>query len=152
MAPKGESRPKRKNSVNGTVERHSKHLKADLPTRMEDVDMLEDGHLSGFDSDSESARVLLAPTADTAEWQKTIEKVVRNVVSIHFCQTCSFDTDAACSSEATGFVVDAEKGYILTNRHVVSSGPFVGYCIFDNHEEVSSSDTYVYAWVLTASV
>jgi S1-C subfamily serine protease len=53
---------------------------------------------------------------DTAEWQRTIERVVRNVVSIHFCQTCSFDTDAAVSSEATGFVVDAEKGYILTNR------------------------------------
>jgi S1-C subfamily serine protease len=53
---------------------------------------------------------------DTAEWQKTIEKVVRNVVSIHFCQTHSFDTDGAVSSEATGFVVDSEKGYILTNR------------------------------------
>lgn len=58
----------------------------------------------------------VAATQDTAEWQKTIERVVRNVVSIHFCQTCSFDTDAAVSSEATGFVVDAEKGYILTNR------------------------------------
>lgn len=53
---------------------------------------------------------------DTAEWQKTIESVVKSVVSIHFCQTCSFDTDAAVASEATGFVVDAEKGYILTNR------------------------------------
>jgi pro-apoptotic serine protease NMA111 len=38
---------------------------------------------------------------------------------------------------ATGFVVDAEKGYIMTNRHVACAGPFWGYCIFDNHEEVS---------------
>jgi S1-C subfamily serine protease len=53
---------------------------------------------------------------DTAEWQKTIETVVKSVVSIHFCQTCSFDTDPAIASEATGFVVDAERGYILTNR------------------------------------
>jgi hypothetical protein len=53
---------------------------------------------------------------DTAEWQKTIESVVKSVVSIHFCQTCSFDTDPAVASEATGFVVDAERGYILTNR------------------------------------
>ena len=75
-------------------------------------------------------------TADTAEWQATIEAVVKNVVSIHFCQTCSFDTSSAFASEATGFVVDAGKGYILTNRHVVGSGPFWGYCIFDNHEEV----------------
>ncbi|KAI1386413.1 Pro-apoptotic serine protease NMA111 [Hypoxylon trugodes] len=79
---------------------------------------------------------------DTAEWQATIENVVRNVVSIRFCQTCSFDTDSACASEATGFVVDAEKGYILTNRHVVGSGPFWGYVVFDNHEEVDAYPVY----------
>ena len=73
---------------------------------------------------------------DTVEWQATIEAVIKSVVSIRFCQTCPFDTDPAFSSEATGFVVDAEKGYILTNRHVVGAGPFWGYCIFDNHEEV----------------
>lgn len=81
-------------------------------------------------------------TVDTAEWQKTIEKVVRCAVSIHFCQTCAFDTDSAISSEATGFVVDAEKGYILTNRHVVGAGPFWGYVIFDNHEEVDVHPVY----------
>jgi hypothetical protein len=53
---------------------------------------------------------VLAAMADTAEWQAAIEKVVRNVVSIRFCQTCSFDTDPALTSEATGFVVDAERG------------------------------------------
>ncbi|TKA30386.1 Pro-apoptotic serine protease [Salinomyces thailandicus] len=81
-------------------------------------------------------------SAETAEWQATIEKVVRNVVSIHFCQTCAFDTDAAIASEATGFVVDAKRGYILTNRHVVGSGPFWGYCIFDNHEECDVYPVY----------
>ena len=83
-----------------------------------------------------------AAAGDTAEWQATIEKVVRNVVSIHFCQTCAFDTDSAVSSEATGFVVDAERGYILTNRHVVGAGPFWGYCIFDNHEECDVYPVY----------
>ncbi|KAF2487379.1 Peptidase, trypsin-like protein [Neohortaea acidophila] len=83
-----------------------------------------------------------AATADTAEWQATIEKVVQNVVSIHFCQTCAFDTESALSSEATGFVVDAERGYILTNRHVVGAGPFWGYCIFDNHEECDVYPVY----------
>lgn len=46
------------------------------------------------------------------EWQDTIQNVVRNVVAIRFCQTCSFDTDPALTSEATGFVVDAEKGSV----------------------------------------
>jgi S1-C subfamily serine protease len=78
----------------------------------------------------------------TAEWQQTIESVIKSVVSIHFCHTCSFDTGPAISSEATGFVVDAEKGYILTNRHVVGAGPFIGYCIFDNHEECDVYPVY----------
>ncbi|KAK4574038.1 hypothetical protein LTR86_001799 [Recurvomyces mirabilis] len=92
--------------------------------------------------DDAGSVVVAAAAADTAEWQATIEKVVRNVVSIHFCQTCAFDTDTAISSEATGFVVDAERGYILTNRHVVGSGPFWGYCIFDNHEETDVYPVY----------
>ena len=62
------------------------------------------------DIEMEEPRILPAAIADTAEWQATIEKVVRNVVSIRFCQTCSFDTDPALTSEATGFVVDAERG------------------------------------------
>lgn len=79
--------------------------------------MNDDAHseYSVIDELPAPAHVALS-SQDTAEWQKTIESVVKSVVSIHFCQTCSFDTDAAVSSEATGFVVDAEKGYILTNR------------------------------------
>ncbi|KAJ5052193.1 uncharacterized protein L3040_001952 [Drepanopeziza brunnea f. sp. 'multigermtubi'] len=94
------------------------------------------------DIEMEEMRILPGSTADTAEWQACVEKVVRNVVSIRFCQTCSFDTDPALTSEATGFVVDAERGYIMTNRHVVGSGPFTGYCIFDNHEEVDAFPVY----------
>lgn len=59
-----------------------------------------------------AALLPVAPT-DTAEWQRAIENVVRSVVSIRFCQTCSFDTDPALTSEATGFIVDAERGFVL---------------------------------------
>ena len=54
--------------------------------------------------------------SDSAEWQAMLQKVVKRVVSIRFCQTCSFDTDAACASEATGFVVDAEKGSVIVEN------------------------------------
>ncbi|RHY37848.1 hypothetical protein DYB25_008934, partial [Aphanomyces astaci] len=37
---------------------------------------------------------------------------------------------------ATGFVVDAERGIILTNRHVVGAGPIDAEAIFQNNEEV----------------
>lgn len=62
-----------------------------------------------FEAIEEPARIqsmLQEPEA----WQKTLEKVISNVVSIRFCQTCAFDTDPALTSEATGFVVDAERG------------------------------------------
>ncbi|KAJ2903071.1 hypothetical protein MKZ38_010492 [Zalerion maritima] len=97
---------------------------------VDEADLLEDG----------IADRLLHP--DTAEWQATVERVIPNVVSIRFCQTCSFDTDPALTSEATGFVVDAERGYIMTNRHVVGSGPFWGFCVFDDHEEVDCYPVY----------
>lgn len=73
-----------------------------------------------YDSDDMRSVAHIGASGDTVEWQRTIEKVVKNVVSIHFCQTAAFDTDSALASEATGFVVDAERGYILTNRVRVS--------------------------------
>jgi S1-C subfamily serine protease len=109
----------------------------------QDVDVMEEDAHSVYSLEDEPLVVPIAGVVqDTAEWQKTIEGVVKSVVSIHFCQTCSFDTDPAISSEATGFVVDAERGYILTNRHVVGAGPFIGYCIFDNHEECDVYPVY----------
>jgi S1-C subfamily serine protease len=127
-----------------TIDRPTKHLREEdnFSDDGSEVDMMPpDASITSFEEMTlgmEPERLLpTAALADSAEWQRTIESVVRNVVSIRFCQTCSFDTDSAITSEATGFVVDAEKGYILTNRHVVCAGPFWGYCVFDNHEEVS---------------
>ena len=142
MELNGHVRPKRKGGPNTIHDRPTKLFKPESSERL---------NMNGSPNDSESmygsdgitdgmvepVTTAATATADTAEWQATIEAVVKNVVSIHFCQTCSFDTSSALASEATGFVVDAAKGYILTNRHVVGSGPFWGYCIFDNHEEVS---------------
>jgi S1-C subfamily serine protease len=75
-------------------------------------------------------------------WQRAIEKVVRSVVSVRFTQPYSFDTDLSKTSQASGFVVDAERGYVLTNRHVVGAGPFTGYIVFSNQEEVEAFPVY----------
>ena len=95
-----------------------------------------------FEKEENELPLAVTGAYDTTNWKRTIEGVVRNVVSIRFCQTCAFDTDPALTSEATGFVVDAERGYILTNRHVVGTGPFWGYAIFDNHQEVDCYAVY----------
>lgn len=105
---------KRKGPPEALGGRHTKHQrglggKESAGDNTPDVD---DELENGLDFDSDDARLpaLLSTGPDTAEWQATIENVVRNVVSIRFCQTASFDTDPALTSEATGFVVDAERG------------------------------------------
>lgn len=67
-----------------------------------------------------------AATARTEkdEWRASTVAVVKNVVSIRFHHIKSSDTSPAPANEVTGVVLDAAKGYILTNRHVVGSGPF----------------------------
>lgn len=142
-------RVKRKSSPFDAIEsgRPPKHHRASLNGRQSAGDNTPDVEAADLEMhdeyiDDAALQVLPSIGPDSVEWQATIENVVRNVVSIRFCQTCSFDTDPALNSEATGFVVDAERGYILTNRHVVGSGPFWGYCIFDNHEEVDAYPVY----------
>ncbi|KAI8953668.1 Pro-apoptotic serine protease NMA111 [Xylaria longipes] len=140
------SRSKRK-AASPADDRPVKQFRHGLNGKNSPGENTPDLELTGFiaKSDKEDDEVPVfyqAQPADTAEWQATIENVVRCVVSIRFCQTCSFDTDAACASEATGFVVDAEKGLIITNRHVVGAGPFTGYVVFDNHEETDAYPVY----------
>lgn len=139
MATNGEARPKRRQSPVHGLERPLKHLKVDSATLVTGDSTPANGSVYNVEDEVSSLPIINALSAanDSPEWQATIERVIKSVVSIHFCQTCSFDTDLSTSSQATGFVVDAERGYILTNRHVVCAGPFWGYCVFDNHEEVS---------------
>jgi S1-C subfamily serine protease len=47
-----------------------------------------------------------------------------------------FDTESPGNGSATGFVVDADQGIILTNRHVVGPGPIDAEAVFQNNEEV----------------
>lgn len=50
---------------------------------------------------------------DQEGWVKTLGNVSSSVVTIKFSHARSFDSERALSSEATGFVVDAEKGQVL---------------------------------------
>jgi len=74
--------------------------------------------------------------AEEIAWADTIESISSGIVSIRVDSTRAFDTEWNSSTQATGFVVDAKQGLILTNRHVVTSGPVVAEAIFLNNEEV----------------
>src|SRR5688572_21130311 len=69
-------------------------------------------------------------------WDQTLSRIAPAVVTIEIDQTRAFDTEWNQSSQATGFVVDAERGLILTNRHVVTPGPVCAMAVFQNREEL----------------
>lgn len=85
-----------------------------------------------------------AAIADTEEagWAKTVSLVADSVVSLQLSQLRSFDDTPQGNSSATGFVVDAERGIVLTNRHVVGSGPIRISATFQNQERVDVVPLY----------
>jgi pro-apoptotic serine protease NMA111 len=80
--------------------------------------------------------------AEDTRWSKTLERVANSVVTIRVDAVRAFDTAGSSSSQATGFVVDAERGLILTNRHVVQSGPVIAEALFLDREEVELIPVY----------
>ncbi|MGI9222037.1 MAG: trypsin-like peptidase domain-containing protein [Woeseiaceae bacterium] len=80
--------------------------------------------------------------AEETAWSNTLERISSGVVSIRVDATRAFDTEWNSSTQATGFVVDAERGLILTNRHVVTPGPVVAEAVFRNNEEVRLVPVY----------
>lgn len=80
--------------------------------------------------------------AEENGWTRTLDTVSSGVVSIQIDGVRAFDTEWSISSQATGFVVDWERGLILTNRHVVMPGPVTAQAVFLNHEEVDLKPVY----------
>ncbi|TDJ43876.1 MAG: hypothetical protein E2O52_09500 [Gammaproteobacteria bacterium] len=85
---------------------------------------------------------VLAAAPTESDWSGTLERISSGVVSIKIDSTRAFDTEWNLSSQATGFVVDAERGLILTNRHVVTPGPVRAEALFNNQEEVELQALY----------
>jgi S1-C subfamily serine protease len=71
-----------------------------------------------------------------SSWDRALERCLPSIVVIRANYVKPFDGDQAGAGHATGFVVDAKRGLILTNRHVVSTGPIRAEATFLNKEEV----------------
>ncbi len=93
-------------------------------------------------SEQVSNPIVSVPEVEDSRWTRTIERVATGVVTIQVDLTRAFDTEWNMSSQATGFVVDAERGLILTNRHVVTPGPVTAQAVFLNREEVKLYPVY----------
>jgi len=87
--------------------------------------------------------LLAAPVGAAPDpWEETLARVVPAVVALRVSGTRAFDTDPASVTVATGFVVDAERGLILTNRHVVRAGPVTAEATFLDHETLPVYPVY----------
>ncbi|KAG0291459.1 serine protease [Linnemannia gamsii] len=78
----------------------------------------------------------------TMTWESTLERSIRSIVSITANHVRSFDTETSGAYSATGFLVDAKRGIILTNRHVVSPAPILALAVLSNYEEVELKPIY----------
>lgn len=86
--------------------------------------------------------LLAAPAYSAAGWDEALQLARDAVISIQVDAPVAFDTSTAGSANATGFVVDAELGIVLTNRHVVRTGPVVATGTFRNQEQVDLIPLY----------
>ncbi|MEN0067301.1 MAG: trypsin-like peptidase domain-containing protein [Myxococcota bacterium] len=75
-------------------------------------------------------------------WQTTLKRVQNAVVSVQVTATRDFDTEDAGVSQGTAFVVDAKKGILLTNRHMVHAGPVIAEAVFLEDERVDLRPLY----------
>ena len=88
--------------------------------------------------------MMAAPLSASEEqrWEKAIDHAAQAVLAIRVDAPRSFDTSINNSVQATGFVVDAEQGIVLTNRHVVQPGPVIAKGVFLNREEIKLIPIY----------
>jgi S1-C subfamily serine protease len=76
------------------------------------------------------------------DWEATIAAVSPAVVALRVTTTRDFAGSTAGTSFGTGFVVDRERGILLTNRHLVEEGPVVASGVLLNDEEIQLRALY----------
>ncbi|CAK4613965.1 unnamed protein product [Aphanomyces euteiches] len=107
------------------------------------LNQLDAAYLEAWEESIEVLREsLLYEDTNALQWERSLEEALGAIVSIRIMQVVSFDGDTPSCTVATGFIVDKERGLILTNRHVVTPGPVVADAIFVNHEEVDLVPIY----------
>eukprot|EP00927_Polykrikos_kofoidii_P072471 TRINITY_DN68587_c0_g1_i1.p1 TRINITY_DN68587_c0_g1~~TRINITY_DN68587_c0_g1_i1.p1 ORF type:complete len:1221 (+),score=175.31 TRINITY_DN68587_c0_g1_i1:79-3663(+) len=87
---------------------------------------------------SPTAMQLTVPSPQP-EWAGVINRVKRAIVAIRVTAVRPFEDSSAGVWHGTGFVVslaNPREALILTNRHIISTGPIRAFATFDEHEEL----------------
>ncbi|CAK9049172.1 Pro-apoptotic serine protease NMA111 [Durusdinium trenchii] len=96
---------------------------------------------TGSPGNSESFEVdIAAPNAAiSAEWADVIDQVKNAIVAIRVTAVRSFEDCAAGVWDGTGFVVSLDnpkEALILTNRHIITTGPIRARATFYEHDDL----------------
>ncbi|CAE7441249.1 unnamed protein product [Symbiodinium natans] len=73
---------------------------------------------------------------------EVISAIQPAIVALKVTFVVSFEDEQAAVAMGTGFVVDKQRGLILTNRHITGVGPVRAIAIFDRHEELDAEVVY----------
>ena len=92
------------------------------------------------EKDDEDDRKAASPP-ESITWEELFQKVKDSIVRIEYLQVIDYKFPAG-SFLGTGFVVDAEKGIILTNRHMGTEAPVIAQARFNNQETVAIRPLY----------
>mmetsp|Transcript_47675 Transcript_47675/g.113559 ORF Transcript_47675/g.113559 Transcript_47675/m.113559 type:complete len:1090 (-) Transcript_47675:48-3317(-) len=82
---------------------------------------------------------ITAPAAISAEWADVIDQVKNAIVAIRVTAVRSYEDCAAGVWDGTGFVVSLEnpkEALILTNRHIITTGPIRARATFYEHDDL----------------
>eukprot|EP00929_Paragymnodinium_shiwhaense_P101545 TRINITY_DN64701_c0_g1_i1.p1 TRINITY_DN64701_c0_g1~~TRINITY_DN64701_c0_g1_i1.p1 ORF type:complete len:1087 (+),score=246.26 TRINITY_DN64701_c0_g1_i1:172-3432(+) len=84
-------------------------------------------------------------TMGLSDWAGVISRVKSAIVAIRVTAVRPFEDSAAGVWHGTGFVVSLERpkeALMLTNRHIISTGPIRAFATFDGHEELPVFPVY----------
>mmetsp|Transcript_92212 Transcript_92212/g.192818 ORF Transcript_92212/g.192818 Transcript_92212/m.192818 type:complete len:1083 (+) Transcript_92212:50-3298(+) len=102
-------------------------------------------HMSEAEESKEPTGVAISGSIPAPEWAPVIDRVKSAIVAIRVTGVRPFEDSPAGVWQGTGFVVclaDPEHALILTNRHIISTGPIRAFATFDEHEELPIFPVY----------
>lgn len=88
--------------------------------------------------------ILLLPSTNFSQenWEKTVENAKHSILMLEVEFLTGLENDDSGCYQATGFIVDEKNGIILTNRHVIGSGPTTARATFWNREKIEIKPVY----------
>lgn len=75
-----------------------------------------------------------------------VAKLKASVVNVERSATVALNGEQAGLATASGFIVDAQRGIIATNRHVAGTGPSLVKIIFENGQSTDARLLHYDAW------